>query len=128
VGRRRGAGGRDPRRRQRRRGERDADRTLDDTFGDHGIVTTDLGTTSDLARAMAVQPSGAIVLAGTDGARYTEDGQLDSGVLEDVVTTDVHGKGEFGQDIAVQADGKLVAAGFTANGFDTEFALIRVNP
>ena len=38
------------------------------------------------------------------------------------------GKGEFGQDVAIQSDGKIVAAGYTANGVDTEFALIRANP
>ena len=61
-------------------------------------------------------------------ARYDADGGIDTGFGRRRVTADFHGKGEFGQDIAAQADGKLVAAGFTANGFDTEFALIRVNP
>jgi hypothetical protein len=29
---------------------------------------------------------------------------------------------------ALQPDGKIVAVGYTANGIDTEFALIRINP
>jgi hypothetical protein len=41
---------------------------------------------------------------------------------------DFHGKGEFGHDVAIQPDGKIVAAGFTTNGIDTEFALMRINP
>jgi hypothetical protein len=45
-----------------------------------------------------------------------------------MVTADFHGKGEFGQDVVIQPDGKIVAAGYTANGIDTEFALIRINP
>lgn len=45
-----------------------------------------------------------------------------------ILTADFHGKGEFGQDVAIQPDGKIVAAGYTANGVDTEFALIRANP
>jgi hypothetical protein len=50
------------------------------------------------------------------------------GTFRDAVTADFHGKGDFGQDIAVQADGELVGGGFTANGVDTEYALMRVNP
>ena len=62
-------------------------------------------------------------------ARYHGDGTLDTGFGEDgKITADFHGKGEFGQDVAIQADGKIVAAGYTANGFDTEFALMRINP
>jgi hypothetical protein len=55
-------------------------------------------------------------------ARYRADG-----TIRDAVTADFHGKGELSQDTAV-ADGKLVAGGFTANGVDTEYALMRVNP
>jgi hypothetical protein len=62
-------------------------------------------------------------------ARYHGDGSLDTGFGTDgKLTADFHGKGEFGQDVAIQADGKIVAAGYTANGLDTEFALMRINP
>ena len=61
--------------------------------------------------------------------RYDRDGALDTGFGESgMVTADFHGSGEFGQDVVIQADGKIVAAGYTANGLDTEFALIRINP
>ena len=61
--------------------------------------------------------------------RYHADGTLDTGFGDERhVTADFHGKGEFGQDVAIQPDGKIVAAGYTANGIDTEFALIRINP
>jgi uncharacterized delta-60 repeat protein len=61
--------------------------------------------------------------------RYRADGTLDTGFDGDgILTADFHGKGEFGQDVALQADGKIVAAGYTANGVDTEFALMRANP
>ena len=38
-----------------------------------------------------------------------------------------HGRGEFGQDLAFDAAGRIVAAGYTANGSDTEFALMRAD-
>jgi uncharacterized delta-60 repeat protein len=62
-------------------------------------------------------------------ARYHADGTLDTAFGDNgKITADFHGKGEFGQDVAIQDDGKIVAAGYTANGFDTEFALMRINP
>ena len=45
-----------------------------------------------------------------------------------VLTADFHGKGEFGQDVALDAQGRIVAAGYTANGSETQFALMRANP
>ena len=56
-----------------------ADGTPDTSFGTDGIVTTDLGTRADDARALAIQPDGRIVVAGIAGddialARYTADG------------------------------------------------------
>ena len=44
-----------------------ADGTLDTTFGGDGIVTTDLGTRSDDALAVVVQPDGRLVVAGVAG-------------------------------------------------------------
>jgi hypothetical protein len=37
-------------------------------------------------------------------------------------------QGEFGQDVALDAQGRIVAAGYTANGSETQFALMRANP
>ncbi len=61
--------------------------------------------------------------------RYNTDGTLDTGFDGDgIVTADFHGRGEFGQDLALDSSGRIVAAGYTANGSDTEFALMRANP
>jgi hypothetical protein len=62
-------------------------------------------------------------------ARYNADGTPDAGFDGDgTITADFHGRGEFGQDLALDAAGRIVAAGYTANGADTEFALLRTNP
>jgi uncharacterized delta-60 repeat protein len=61
--------------------------------------------------------------------RYQPDGTLDTSFDGNgMLTVDFHGRGEFGQDVALDADGRIVAAGYTANGSDTEFALMRANP
>ena len=44
--------------------------SLDSSFGDGGIVTTDFGGTEDVAYSMALQSDGKIVVAGTSNARF----------------------------------------------------------
>ena len=115
-----------------------ADGALDHSFGSDGIVTTDVGGGDDFAEGLTVDANGRVVVVGRATSstildmavvRYDSEGTLDAGFGENgLVTVDFHGKGEFGQDVAVQSDGKIVAAGYTANGIDTEFALVRINP
>jgi uncharacterized delta-60 repeat protein len=59
------------------------DGTLDRSFGNNGIVTTDFGSESEAATAVAIQPDGKIVAIGSSLqiggllARYNPDGTLD---------------------------------------------------
>ncbi len=115
-----------------------SDGALDESFGKGGIVTTDIGGGDDFGEGLTVDTAGRIVVVGRATSstildmavvRYDGNGTLDAGFGENgIVEADFHGSGEFGQDVAIQADGKIVAAGYTANGIDTEFALIRINP
>jgi uncharacterized delta-60 repeat protein len=114
------------------------DGTLDKSFGGTGEVTTDLGTTTDVATDVAVQPDGKIVVAGFAGysgrnfalVRYNADGSLDTtfgGNGTGMVTT-AHAKKSSsagtsdGWSLALQADGKIDLAGvsgvvrYNANG------------
>jgi uncharacterized delta-60 repeat protein len=131
----------------------DADGRLDPTFGDGGTVVTDFSPTdrddthsTDRARAVAIQPDGKIVAAGSsdtegrcDGnghscdefalARYTVDGILDKSFGNGgKVVTHLAGdpshrpSSSIAQAVAIQADGKIVAAGLGA-GYD--FGLAR---
>ena len=112
--------------------------SLDTSFGDHGTVKSDLGGGDDFAENLLVDTHGRIVLVGRAGSatildmalvRYSADGTLDTGFDGDgIITADFHGRAEFGQDLALDAAGRIVAAGYTANGADTEFALLRTNP
>lgn len=112
--------------------------TLDATFGSFGKTTTDVGlATYDEAYAMALQPDGAIVVAGTSGysgtqdfvaLRYLSDGTLDPSFGSG-------GKAllsiDFGDDIAralvLQPDGKLLLGGYSYTGNGIGFALARLN-
>jgi len=126
-----------------------ADGTLDTAGfgGATGKVTTDMTGTSDwdLARAVAIQSDGKIVVAGGAViynavcgcthfaiARYDAGGVLDPGfgtggkVLDDFV-----GGGDLANDVAIQADGRIVAAGLVQQPADIEqlvdFGVARYN-
>ena len=78
-----------------------ADGSLDTTFSDDGIQTTDLGFHDDVGNAIKVQPDGKIVVAGSTGSasvqnfalvRYNADGSLDTTFSGDgLVSTDFAG-------------------------------------
>ncbi|MBK6370284.1 MAG: T9SS type A sorting domain-containing protein [Flavobacteriales bacterium] len=112
--------------------------SLDDTFGNDGKVTTDLGTPSDRGNSVAIQLDGKIVVAGytTIGtqsdfalARYNTDGTLDYSFSTDgKVTTDFGtAHSDIGMSVTIQSDGKIVVAGYVYYGTYSEFALARYN-
>jgi uncharacterized delta-60 repeat protein len=118
--------------------------TLDTTWGaasavGAGKVITSVGSSSDIARAVAVQSDGKVVLAGTCrnsagntdfcATRYNADGSLDS-------TFDVGGKATrslvAGNDeayaLAIQPNGQIVLAGWCENGTNRDFCALRLSP
>ncbi len=108
---------------------------LDPSFGDGGVRTLDLGSQSDRTTALALQPDGAIVVAGTTLTRlpyryYTSsyvgrllgDGRLDPGFG----TGGIVALPDYGADgpidssvdmkaVTVRADGAIVTAGTTGS-------------
>ena len=113
--------------------------SLDASFGNNGSVVTSING-GDTAFALAVQPDGKIVVAGTSittrnefaVVRYEPDGTLDSSFNGDgMVTTPIGlGSGAIANAIALQADGKIILAGYSTEsplGADTDFALVRYN-
>lgn len=104
------------------------DGTLDPAFGTGGIVTTAIaGGNFDEARAVAIQPNGRIVVAGTDSwerfalVRYLPNGDLDTSFGGNgIVRTNFTPGDDVAWDMALQPDGKIVAvgaAGFGQVGF-----------
>ncbi|MEO6753703.1 MAG: FG-GAP-like repeat-containing protein [Chthoniobacteraceae bacterium] len=104
---------------------------LDTGFGSGGKVITSIGSVDDSAASVAVQRDGKILLGGysDDGAghdfavvRYRGDGSLDDAFNHGgKVTT----RGGHGAGMAVQRDGKVIVAGYSGNGSNDDFSLVR---
>ncbi len=108
---------------------------LDTTFAVGGVATTQFGTANDSrAQALAIQPDGMIVAAGTGNAshfalaRFDTTGSLDPSFgVGGRVVADIGGLFEEAYAVALQADGRIVAAGTTApGGFCCQVALARL--
>ena len=103
-----------------------------------GIVTTPVGTGDAVARAVAIQTDGKIIVAGyaVNGAnkdfavvRYRSDGSLDldfnnGGSTPGIVTTAIGGGDDVAQAVVIQPDGNIVVAG-TSRGVTDDFAVVR---
>jgi uncharacterized delta-60 repeat protein len=120
--------------------------TLDNTFNGKGYSVLAPAGLNLGARAVALQPDGKIVVAGTgtgiDGyadmvvARFNANGTLDTGfaggsgyVLLDIGGT-VQPTTEFGEGVAIQPDGKIVVAGtesFNISGAPRNVLVARFN-
>ncbi len=119
------------------------DGRLDENFGTAGITTTRVGADASGAAAVALQPDGHIVVAGTafsngptddDFAvvRYTSTGRLDPEFGSAGITTTDFGDGtsrvslDRGAALLLQPDARIVVAGFT-RGERASFAAARYN-
>jgi uncharacterized delta-60 repeat protein len=106
------------------------DGTLDPSFGDQGLLTTDFGP-DDQANAIALQPDGKLVVVGISRsdfalARYLPDGSLDPSFDSDGrVTTYFSYRYDRAEELAIQSDGKIVVVGLVADGY---LGVARYNP
>ena len=115
--------------------------TLDTSFNGSGKVTTPMGSISCIARAIAIQGDGKIVVGGArfddvvrrfDFAlvRYNTNGTLDTTFNGNgKVETDISGGNAICTRLVLQEDGKIVAAGNSGHGIlgEGEIALVRYN-
>jgi len=109
--------------------------TLDNGFGNNGIVTSDLTSADDSAQAVALQSDGKIVIAGYAKpnfliGRYTSDGVLDTtfGTSGLVITPALGPSTNQWNDVVIQPDGKILVAGFTYfNDTFSDIVLARFN-
>jgi uncharacterized delta-60 repeat protein len=109
-----------------------ADGALDDSFGDRGIVTTDLGSTGEWAAGVAPGPAGSVVAAGASGssfavARYRADGRLDKEFGAGGITKagpDLGGA----HGLVPLADGRLLLVGERLVGENREVTIARYRP
>ena len=119
------------------------DGTLDTSFGidNSGVMVIPFGSSQGTAFAVAIQPDGKIVVAGSityaDGSsdfavvRLNCDGTLDHTFGCDrsgIVTIDFGGFDEEANAVKIQQDGKIVVAGTSDARGLFDFALARLTP
>jgi uncharacterized delta-60 repeat protein len=119
--------------------------SLDPSFGNGGLVTTNLGSSNEGAHNVVQQPDGKLVAVGytteksgiEDFAvvRYNPDGRLDStfgsgGIVKTTITSTYWGA--YANAVAVASDGKIVVAGVAhvdaRSYIEDAFAVARYNP
>ncbi len=115
-----------------------SDGSLDTGFSGDGKVTTAVGLYSE-GNSVIIQADGKILVAGISNTniygtnerialvRYNSDGSLDTGFSDDGKVTTAVGSQGFGKSVALQADGKILVAGYSWNGSNPDFALVRYN-
>jgi len=112
------------------------DGSLDNSFGVGGKVTTRISDSNDIARAVALQADGKIVVAGYSGSflntdfavvRYNTDGALDKSFGDEGIVIISISSEDSITGIAIDANGKIVAAGYSGNSSNFDFALLRFN-
>ncbi|MFV2065673.1 MAG: pre-peptidase C-terminal domain-containing protein, partial [Pirellulales bacterium] len=116
------------------------DGSLDTSFGNGGIVTTDFNGGHDIARSVAIQDDGKIVVVGIaeNGsdkndfavARYLPDGSLDRGFSGDgKKLIDFYSKDDSAWDVAIYGD-KIIVGGSTTRRLSwinqKDFAAVRL--
>lgn len=104
-----------------------SDGSLDTSFDLDGKVTTDFGTTQDIANSIKIQNDGKVVVAGASSnginsvfaiARYNSNGMLDTSFDSDgKVTTAFGTDNTSGNSVHIQDDGKIIVAGSSNSNF-----------
>ncbi len=110
--------------------------TQDTTFSGDGWATTsiDLG---EFCYDIAVQPDGTILMFGDSSngwdfdfalVGYNSNGSLNTAFDTDgKLVTNLGLSHDHGRGMVIQPDGKIVTAGFSSNGLNYDFALVRYN-
>jgi len=111
---------------------------LDTTFGDDGVLSLDLGDQQVSAEALAILDDERILMGGYSNssgpyamqfAMLNSDGTLDETWGEEgLVQVVISGADDALKSIAIQPDGKIVGGGYSWNGSNYDYALVRLNP
>lgn len=108
---------------------------VDADFGQDGAVAVRLGHQGDEANAVAIQPNGKIVIAGTDSRerfvviRFLADGDLDPSFSGDgIARTRLDDRFLVASDLAIQPDGRIVVVGRAGTFQNAKWGLARYRP
>jgi uncharacterized delta-60 repeat protein len=109
---------------------------LDNTFGNVGKITLNIGNNNDYGNAVAIQSDGKIVVVGSSFngtdyemvvARFDENGALDNTFNADGILTITIGSSAVGNSVSIHSDGKIVVAGTCIVNFNNDIAVVRLN-
>jgi uncharacterized delta-60 repeat protein len=111
--------------------------SLDSTFGSGGKLIVPVGPGRDVGYSLTQQADGKLVLGGysVNGSNYSDyslirlntNGSLDATFGNGgKLLVDLVGNYDFGSSLTLQADGKLVLGGYSSNGSNWVFSLIRL--
>lgn len=111
---------------------------VDPSFGTNGIVRTHVGSSSDIIKAIVIQPDGKIVVGGyglpPPGntnftlARYQVNGSLDTSFGTNGFASAAFAQQDLLEHLLIQPDGKIVALGSSYNGNKTRAVMARFHP
>ena len=117
-----------------------ADGTLDNSFGNGGIVVTDINISEDQIYSIAIQPDGKIIAAGPSRnfannitsfgiARYNSDGSLDASFgTAGIVTTSISNSRDDAYKVLITTGNKFIVAGRSIpNTSPTTVAIAKYN-
>jgi len=112
----------------------------DSTFGEAGIVKTDMSFGNDLGNALSIQSDGKIIVGGWAEnennfnfynfalARYNSNGTLDNSFgTNGKVISNLESITSGINAIALQSNGKILATGFLSDSLKNYLALVRYN-
>ncbi|MCB0731330.1 MAG: T9SS type A sorting domain-containing protein [Ignavibacteriae bacterium] len=108
------------------------DGSLDNSFGNNGIVITDIESRNDNGRCLIIQNDGKILVGGDSNldfavVRYNSDGSLDNSFGSGGKVYFPKFRVDFGHGIELQSDGKIIIAGAADISNYFAFALVRYN-
>ncbi|MEP6594442.1 MAG: T9SS type A sorting domain-containing protein [Ginsengibacter sp.] len=112
------------------------DGSLDNTFSGDGKQTTDINSSEDIAKSVAIQNDGKIIVAGYtwNGStnqfalvRYNIDGTPDNTFSGDGKQITNFSSECITTSLTIQSDGKILLAGYAFTGGSSDFALVRFN-
>ena len=108
---------------------------VDKSFGNKGLIVTEISSEKEVGESIAIQPDGKIVVVGTTQhnpsfdvvlVRYDEYGHLDPYFgLGGIVITDINSGVDIAKSLVIQSDGKLIVSGFTFVGNKFFMTLLR---
>jgi uncharacterized delta-60 repeat protein len=113
--------------------------SLDANFGNNGIIYTDFSGDDDNAFTVTILDNGKILVGGVNAfgyignnefalVRYNSNGSIDTSFGNNgKVSTNLGNYADVGLALAIQSDNKILLAGYSNNGNNKNFSLLRYN-